>query len=828
VTDRIESLVQAMTVEEKVSLAAGSGLWHTTAVERLGIPRLKVTDGPIGARGAGMTGAVTSVCFPCGTALAATWNPDLIRRVGETLAEEAQSKGARVLLGPTVNIHRSPLAGRNFECYSEDPYLSARIAVAYIQGVQSRGVAATVKHFVCNDSEFERMTISSAVGARALREIYLPPFEAAVREAGVWAIMTAYNRLNGVYCSENPWLLRDLLEGEWGFDGLVMSDWYGTHSTAAAANAGLDLEMPGPPQYMGGRLLAAVRAGEVPEAVVDDHARRLLRLLERTGALDEPEEQAEQAIDRPEHRTLARDAATEAIVLLKNEGGMLPLDPAGMRRLAVIGPNAARPAIQGGGSAQVTPHYVITPLAALRAALPGVEVIYEPGCSIDRGVPPLDAGLLRAPDGEPGLLVEYFAGSSPAGTPLRTERARRTRLQWLGDLSSELPANGFAARLTGRFTPETSGSYTFSLTSAGRSRLSCDGALIVDNWDEQPSGASFYGAGGPPLTGIADLVAGRAYELRVEFAAPATGRIAGVILGCAAPVPTDLIERAEAAAAGSDAVVVVAGTNADWETEGTDRADMDLPGHQAELIRRVAAKNPRTAVVVNAGSPVMMDWADAVPAVLCAWFGGQEAGNAVADVLLGAADPGGRLPTTIPMRLEDTPAFITYPGEHGEVLYGEGVFAGYRYYDRKQVEPRYPFGHGLSYTTFAYSDLMATRAGPGPDDPIEVSARITNTGRRPGHEVVQLYVGPAEGRPAQPDRELKGFAKLRLAPGQSQVVRFTLNRRAWSHWSPSEQAWVAERGAIELTIGATSRDQRLCTTVTLDGEGAARAAGNGG
>ncbi|MER3483353.1 MAG: glycosyl hydrolase, partial [Meiothermus sp.] len=487
-----------MTLGEKISLAAGSDFWHTTPVPRLGIGRIKVTDGPNGARGAEWDG-ISSACFPCGTALAATWNPDLVRQVGNALADEVHSKGASVLLAPTVNIHRSPLGGRNFECYSEDPYLSSRMAVAYITGLQEKGVAATVKHFVGNDSEFERNSINSEIGERALREIYLVPFEAAVKEAKVWAIMTAYNRLNGIFAAEHP-LLASLVRGEWGFDGLFMSDWFGTKSTVASANAGLDLEMPGPAVFMGEKLLAAVRSGEVSEKTVEDKARQVLRLASRTGILGQTSEPEEQSLNLPEHQKVARQAAAEAIVLLKNEGDVLPLNPQSLKKLAVIGPNAEVTTIQGGGSAGVTPHYTVNFLDGIRMALgDGAEVAYERGCTIEKVAPPLDPKLLT----EPGLQLEYFNGEF-AGNPVHRETLRRARKMWM-NLPEGLNPASFSVRGQGRIVPRESGTHRLALSSVGRSRLYLSGELLIDNWTSWKPGSTFFGMGSDEIVGEARL-----------------------------------------------------------------------------------------------------------------------------------------------------------------------------------------------------------------------------------------------------------------------------------------------------------------------------------
>ncbi len=805
--ERIEALLSQMTLEEKVSMTAGSDMWHSTGVERLGIPPFKMTDGPNGARGSQWQGDLTSACFPAGVSLAATWNPELIHRVGVALGEETRTKSAHMLLAPTVNIHRSPLGGRNFECYSEDPYLTSRIAVSYIKGVQSQGVSACIKHFVCNDSEFERLSISSEVRERALREIYLIPFEAAVKEADVWAIMGAYNRLNGTHCCEHPYLLSEILKGEWGFQGVVVSDWTATKSTVESANAGLDLEMPGPARFLGKKLLQPVQDGLVSEEIIDDKVRRLLRITLKTGAMDHPEE-PEKAVDKPEHRALIREAAGEGIVLLKNEGAVLPLDEGKIKTIAVIGPNARVAQIMGGGSAQVNPHYAVSPLEGIRNRCgDAIQVRYEQGCTNHKGTPLLEADWLTPAEGQgPGLTCEYYNTPDLSGEPVLTQVTRNLRFFWIGEFAPGVNPGQFSVRLRGTLTVPETGTYTFSLVSAGLSRLYIDGREIVDNWTEQTPGEAFFGAGSQEKKGEIDLTAGQAYEIEIRYT-KGDAFLGGLIVGCQPPVIGDPIERAVQLAAESDVALLFIGTNGDWESEGFDRTDMELPGRQAELVERVAAANPNTIVVLQTGAPVTMGWLDKVPAVLEAWFPGQECGNAIADVLFGDVNPSGKLPTTFPKRLEDNPAYINYPGERGQVFYGEGIFVGYRYYDKKKIEPLFPFGHGLSYTTFAYSNLRIDPAEASEE--VRISVDVQNTGSRAGKEVVQLYVRDVEASVLRPEKELRGFQKVALEPGEAKTVTFTLDARALAFYDPQQKAWVTEAGEFEVLVGSSSRDIRL-------------------
>lgn len=816
---RLEKLAAELTLDEKAALMAGADLWNTVAVPRLGIAALRVTDGPNGARGSQWIGGATSACFPCGSALGATWNPALVERVASALAEEAIAKGARVLLAPTVNIQRTPIGGRDFECYAEDPVLSSRTAVAFVRGLQARGVGACVKHFICNDVEWERHRASSEPDARALREVYLPPFEATVREAGAWTVMAAYNRLDGVHCTESEPLLETILRSDWGFDGVVISDWFATQTTAASARAGMDLEMPGPPRRYGKKLADAVRAGELPESALDACVRRILLLLDRTGVLaDAPRDGGapEQSIDRPEHRALTREAAAEAITLLRNERDALPIDTK-VRTLAVIGPAADRTVIQGGGSARVSPHYAVRPLDGLRARAEraGIAVTFERGCSNERGVAPLDDRLARTPDGEPGLRVECFASPDRSGAPALSLRAASAEMLWLTTPAPIPTGQPWSARVRARIVATASGEHTFSLTSAGKTRLRIDGREVVDNWSNWERGTAFFGLGSREVSGKIELQEGGAHELEVEFFHDAPIPLAGMRIGYRGPERADAMERAVAAAANADAAVVVVGLDPDWETEGRDRESFALPGRQNELVARVAAANPRTIVVVNAGSPVAMDWANDAAAIALLWYPGQESGNALADVLFGDVDAGGRLPLTIPVRMQDTPAFLDVPGENLRIAYSEGLFVGHRWYDARDIAPRFAFGHGLSYARFEYGALRVAsdRVAAGADVACEIE--VTNTSARAGTEVVQLYAERTSAGVRRPLRTLAAFEKIALAAGEQRVVRFTVPARAFAHWDVAQNDWKIEAGDWQLHAGRSSRDRRSAASVAI-------------
>jgi beta-glucosidase len=656
---RVDELLARLTLQEKISLLSGKDGWSTVAIEHLGIPSITMTDGPHGVRalnlGRGRKNGLTT-SFPTGISMAASWNPELVEEVGQALAEETRGMDCDILLGPCINIVRHPLSGRNFETYSEDPYLAGRTAVAMIKGVQSRGVGTSVKHYATNNYEIERDRASSNVDERTLREIYLAHFEMAVKEAQPWTVMCSYNRVNGVYASQNDTLLNKILKEEWGFKGAVVSDWGANHTIFESVKNGLDLEMPGPAKFYG-LLGESIDHWQIDEEAIDKAARRVLRLVVLSGRMDGTVSNG--SVNTPEHQALACKLAEEAITLLKNDGNILPIDKK-VKKIAIIGPNAAEAVIEGGGSAHVNPPYRVSPLDGLKNTLSDkTKILYEPG-------------------------------------------------------------------------------------------------------------------------------------------------------------KDDQIVSTVAAARQADAALVFVGYPESFETEGWDRPTMNLTGSQDELVAAVADVNPKTVVVLNTGAPVSMPWLNKVAAVVLAYYPGQENGNAVARVLVGAVNPSGKLPVTFPKRLEDNPAFInsSYPGCR-EVNYGEGIFVGYRYFDKVDHEPLFPFGHGLSYTTFKYSDLkVPPKVKTG--RPLQVSLMITNNGNVTGKEVIQLYVADPDSSLPRPPKELKGFVKVDLKPGESQEVTFTLDKRALAFYDPYRKGWVAEPGEFQVLVGSSSRDIRLKGSFMLE------------
>ncbi|MFT3828978.1 MAG: glycoside hydrolase family 3 C-terminal domain-containing protein [Opitutaceae bacterium] len=797
---RVEALLAQMTLEEKISLLSGDASdFNAVGLPRLGIPAIPMSDGPAGVR----TGRATA--FPAPINLAASWDVALAARFGEALAEETLAKGRACILGPCVGIHRFPLNGRNFESYGEDPWLSSRLAVDVIRGIQSHGVIATVKHFAVNDQEWERREVNALVDERTLREIHLPAFEAAVTEADVWAVMTSYNRINGPHASQCAPLINGILKGDWGFRGIVVSDWESVYSDAGAANAGLDLEMP-TALWFGHTLLTAVRDGRVAEAVIDDKVRRHLRVRLEAGLFDRPEPTPDETVVRSEaHRALAQEIAAKGIVLLKNDG-LLPLAPERLRRVALIGPAMNHTRTGGGGSSLVLPWRTISPLAGITALLAGqAEVRFEEGVSMDLYRPAaIPAAHFSTPDGAPGLRAEYFDNAECSGAPVSTLIEPNVFFELIGGTPDpRLNKDLFSIRWTGRFTPPVTQEYELALCSDDGSRLWLDGQLVIDHWGAHSLATK---------TAAVRLEAGRSYDVRVEFCE--LGGDATMILGWRTPgerwAPPS-IEAAVAAARDADVAIVAVGQSASTEGEGCDVADFRMPAGQDELVRAVAATNPNTVVIVYGGVPQLLTpWIDRVRAVFTAFYPGQEGGGAIADLLFGRVAPSAKLPFSYIQHRSEAPAFADYRDPSMKSRYAEGVFVGYRYLDQNAVEPLFPFGHGLTYTTFAYSDLRITRNNDG----VVATCTITNSGARFGEEVVQLYVAPPNSTPVpRPPQELKAFAKVALAPGESRTIELPLARRAFQYFDPDLRAWTAAVGTYEIRIGASSRDIRLRGTM---------------
>ncbi|MFI9823262.1 glycoside hydrolase family 3 protein [Streptomyces sp. NPDC052013] len=803
----VEAALGKLDLDSKTRLLAGQDMWSLPALPQIGLGSIVMSDGPIGVRGVRWTADDPSIALPSPTALAATWDPELARRAGVLLAQEARRKGVHVLLAPTVNLHRSPLGGRHFEAYSEDPYLTGEIGTGYVRGVQSGGVGTTVKHFVANDAETDRLTVNNVISERALRELYLAPFEAIVANARPWGIMTAYNRVNGTTMTEHRRLVRDVLRGEWGFDGFNVSDWMAARSTTGDIEGGLDVAMPGPHTVYGGALAAAVRAGEADERAVDEAVRNVLRLAARVGLLEGAEPVVAEPPAEVDGTALAREIARRAFVLVRNEpvgsaGPALPLDPAGVRRVALLGAAARDALVLGGGSATVFPARVVSPLDGLTAALPEGAVTYAVGADPSDELAVAGQGFtLRAVcrDAAGNVLGE---GSLPSG-----------QVQWIGD---DLPEGVtrealHSIEVTGTFWPRESGEHSFGTRGIGGYRLTVAGEVLFDG--EQPLDpeadpfVAFFGA--PVERGRVELTEGEPVEVSLRYtlpegpAAPVFGVMFSLMHLGPRRDPDELIAEAVEAARAADAAVVVVATTERVESEGFDRKDLRLPGRQDDLVRAVAAAGPRTIVVVNSGSPVELPWRDEVAAVLLSWFPGQEGGAALADVLLGAEEPGGRLPTTWGS-LDDAPVTEVTPTD-GELAYREGVFIGYRAWEQAGRTPSYPFGHGLGYTDWTYESIEASGT--------TVTVTLRNSGPRPGRETVQLYVTPTTPDPDRPSRWLAGFGTVTAAPAETATVTIEVPARTFETWTG--EGWHRHPGTYELHAARSLTDLRLTTTLTI-------------
>ncbi|MDX2236183.1 MAG: glycoside hydrolase family 3 C-terminal domain-containing protein [Hyphomonadaceae bacterium] len=781
---------------------SGRDFWRTHASPALGLPAFKMTDGPNGARGDLSSGA-TAACFPVGVAMGATFDPDLLHAIGVALAREAKTKKAQVLLGPTINLQRTPIGGRNFECYSEDPILTGALATAFVQGVQSEGVAACPKHFVANDTEYERHRVSSNVDARTLRELYLRPFEMVVRDAGPWMIMSSYNRINGVQANSNVFLLRTVLKGEWAFDGVVVSDWGGSTSTVGDYLGGLDLEMPGPARSFGDKLVHAIERGEAPTDLLDDVVARLKRLAQRT-ARAQTDDRKEESVDRPDDRALTRRAAIAGAVLLKNEG-VLPLNAATLNSIAVIGPNAATGQIMGGGSSFVRAHAAVHPLEALRARLGRERVVYAQGCSIDRYAPAFAPHTLVAPDDlGAGFKLELFNTPGCEGAPTRVRLLPESQWVDFGTFAAIEQGGVMSARMRATYTPDVSGVHDFGLLSAGYADLFIDGVCVVENRNSWRKGEAFYTFGSTEQKGRMTLQAGRAYAVEIRFDRKPDSMMKAVRFGVSPPQAEDPVAEAVAAAKASDAVVLILGTNPDWETEGHDRADMRLPGLQDDLAAAVLAANPNAVVVLNVGAPVDMPWLHAARAVLAPWFPGQEFGAALADMLFGDAEPGGRLPFSWPAKLDDSPAYKHYVREGLEMPYAEGLAMGYRGHRAHGPAALFSFGHGLGYADIALDSAAAADGG--------VRAVLVNRSARAGGATVQIY---AENHDDPRMRQLCAFQRVALQPGERLAVDIPIDPRRLAAWDEARNGWALAPGPHRLHVTLRHAEDEAAAPVAL-------------
>ena len=787
---RVDALLAKMTLDEKLTLIGGTNDFYIQALPRLGLPALRMSDGPLGVHDYGPTTA-----YPAGIALAASWDVDLARRVGEMMGKDARARGVHFVLAPGMNIYRAPMNGRNFEYLGEDPYLASRMAVSLIEGIQSRGVIATAKHFAVNNQEYGRMDHSSDVDERTLREIYLPAFEAAVKEAKVGALMDAYNLVNGAYMTENNFLNNVIARKEWGFDGIIMSDWGATHDGKAAANGGLDLEMPSALFMNKQTLLPFIQSGEIPTVTIDDKVRRILRKAIQFGFYDREQTDATIPLYSQEGRQLALEEASSGIVLLKNENGILPLEKNKIKTLAVLGPNAYPAVIGGGGSSLTKPFDSIS-------FLEGISNYLGKSVRVDYVIEdlPLDeivknTQFVTSPGGPEGLKSEYFNNELLEGAPALVRTDEKIGFRWAeGSYVNGGPLDHFSVRWSGYFIPGAEDDYKFFVSADDGVRLYVNDQRVIDDWQRHGETLDTYSV---------HLERGKPYKLRLEYfenVGTATARF-GI-----APAARSLGASTRAAAKKADAVILCMGFDPSSEGEGFDRT-FRLPAGQDAFIQQIAAINKNVIVVLTAGGNVdMTRWIDTVTGLIHAWYPGQEGGTALAQILFGEINPSGKLPASFERRWEDNAAFDSYYPKKADkhIEYQEGVFLGYRHFDRSKVQPLFAFGYGLSYTTFQYSGLSISPSSADLSAPVNVSFNIKNNGPREGAEIAEIYVGDSHASVPRPVKELKGFAKVHLRPGETKRVTVSLDRRAFSFYDVEKKNWKAEPGKFSILVGSSS------------------------
>ena len=799
VEQRVDKLLQQLTLEQKIDLIGGVDGFYIRAIPSIGFPRLKMADGPFGVRNYGPSTTLG------GIGLAATWNTDLAQQVGEVIGEDARARGVHFMLGPGVNVYRAPMDGRNFEYFGEDPFLASRIAVGYIEGMQSKGVSATIKHFVGNNQEYDRHNIDSIIDERTLREIYLPTFEAAVKEAHVGAIMDSYNLTNGQHMTQNGPLNVDVVKKEWGFNGIIMSDWDSTYEGVAAANGGLDLEMPSGAHMNRATLLPAIKSGEVSEATIDDKVRRILRTAIRFGWLDRDQTDLSIPLLNPEGDQVALEVARSGMVLLKNQNHLLPLDKTRIKSIAVIGPDAYPAEPVGGGSAGVKPFVAVSYLEGIEKYLgDDVKVYYQ------RGIPTLSDMArhtnfsMDAENQQSGLKFELFKNTDLEGAPAEERTDQHVDID--ATLGGGTGSNSASARWTGYFTPQIPGNHLVFIQGQGEGtgyRLFIDDKLVIDNWERANARVS---------EAMLPLEAG-AHKVRLEYFVHRAWHGARLSLGIVRPEEV-VDENAKKLAARSDAVLLAVGFDPESESEGSDRT-FELPPGQDELVREIVAANKKTIVDITSGGGVAMPWIDQVPAIFESWYAGQEGGTALAQLLFGEYSPSGKLPVMFERRWADNAVYDSYYPKDDEkkVTYSEGVFVGYRHFDKTGIKPLFPFGFGLSYTTFGYKNLLVNPDAVSGDQPVTVSFDVTNTGIRPGSEVAEVYVGEQHPRVPRPVKELKGFTKVSLLPGETKRVTVTLNERAFSYYDVGKHQWTADPGKFNFYVGSSSEQIDLTGSI---------------
>lgn len=838
----VERLLSSLTLQEKASLLAGQNMWQTAQIDRLGIKPLQTTDGPAGARGTKWNYGSLTTLIPCGVSLAATFDLELVEQVGGVLGEETRCKGCHVLLAPTMNLSRSPLGGRNFEGYGEDPFLIGAISTSIIRGIQSQGVGACMKHFILNDTETRRFNVDQAIDGRTLREVYMKPFTMAL-QASPWTSMVSYPKVNGVHADMSLFVLQNLLRDELQFDRLVMSDWGGCNSTVQSLIAGTDLEMPGPPVRRGKKLVDAVLAGKIDEkGHLDSSVRRVLQLLEKARLLpsledlnsqstlapsktENPQNQREsQPLANPAFQKIIQRAAQSGLVLLKNEG-LLPLTPALLKKVAILGPNARKPTAGGSGSAAVNPFYITTPEHCLAKAMqksnPDIEISYHNGIPFSLRPPLLD-GSLKLPDGsKQGIQLEFFEGHEFQGPVIDTTVWPNSLIYMMsdGDVPPSLKHNPYSYRAQGVVNVAQSGRYKFSIANTGKAKLFLDDEIVIDNTDWTRMTAGFLGCSSEDRCATLNLEAGRAYRLRVDnvttlpamksFDNTLFPAISGLRIGMAFEEDEDEVLRvAVQSAKESDLAILIVGHNKDSEGEGGDRPDMDLPGRTNELVSSVLTANPNTIVVVQSASAFTMPWVEQARALVLGWYQGQENGHALANALLGVCNFSGKTPITFPKTLSDHGSNAWFPAEaaNDHAVFGEGVLTGYRWFDEKKVEPLWPFGFGLSYTSFSISDIhLSGKFEVSSTSDVAIYAKVSNSGQCDGHEVLQVYASPSTSiREAGLQSYLKtlvGFTKVWVPAGESKNAKIVIRKEEFQWYDEEAASWRLDPGTYKLFVG---------------------------
>jgi beta-glucosidase len=799
---RVDDLLGRMTLDEKLDFISGTGV-ATKINTRLGIPELRMTDGPAGVQ----WNRCKSMAFPAPIAMAATWNPDLIKQVGAGIGRETKGHGRHVILGPCVNIARMPMGGRNFESYGEDPFLAARMGVSFINGVQKEGVAATVKHFAVNNEEIDRMYVNAIVSRRALNEIYFPAFKAAVKEANSLCVMNSYNKVNGRFAAENDYLLREVLRNEWNYKGMIMSDWWAVHSSIPTALGALDIEMPTGDFLNVKTLKSSVESGIIPIETINEKVKNILTLIFKLGLFDKPILQEDKSlINSEQNRKVAYETSLASIVLLKNDKNILPLKKDQIKSIAVIGPNANVPRTGGGGSSEVNDIDPVTIVAGLKNRLPkNVQLSFAEGVAFDTGtdIKPMESGyLFTDKTGKVnGLNAQYFNNIDLAGKPALTRIDKTVNFTWdENGPGSGVVKDHYSVRWEGYIKVPKTDDYSIATVSDDGMRFWLDDKLLQDAW---------YPHAAMKKSNTLKLEKGKYYKVRFELFEKAGGAEAKLGWGTGRD---ELFSKAIEAASKADCAIICVGTNNELETEGRDRFDLFLPNDQDILINKVAAVNKNVIVVLVVGSPVVMNrWIDKVDGIVDAWFPGTEGGNAIADILLGNANPSGKLPVSFPHKWEDCSAYPTYNRIKERTYYSDDIYVGYRHFDKNNIEPLFPFGYGLSYTTFEYANMNFTKL----DDGYEVSFDVKNTGKVKGEEIAQVYVASSSLSIDKPVKELKGFSKLKLNPGESKQAKIKLDPDSFAYYSEQFAQWKTDPGKYKVFVGSSSRDIKLSAELEL-------------